>query len=101
MLSVIVLLYNNENYIENCLKSIISQGYKNIEIIVVNDGSTDNSLKIAKKIASTDSRIRIVDRENGGRSVARNTGITWLATCFMVLFLLIVFQIFLQIENKK
>ena len=75
MISVIITLYNDEKYISSCLQSVITQSYKDIEIIIVNDGSTDNSLDIVKKIAEDDKRIKIINRKNGGRSAARNTGI--------------------------
>lgn len=75
MISIIVALYNQELYIESCIKSILSQSYNNIEIIVVNDGSTDHSLQKIKELAKYDQRIKIINRENGGVSAARNTGI--------------------------
>lgn len=73
--SVIIPVYNVENYVERCLESVINQTYKNIEIIIVNDGSTDDSINICKKIADTDKRISIINQENMGLSGARNTGI--------------------------
>ena len=76
MISVIVPIYNVQNYIEKCLKSISNQTYKNIEIILVNDASTDNSLKICKKIQEQDARIKIIDLKiNKGVSNARNVGL--------------------------
>lgn len=72
-ISVIIPIYNAENKIENCVRSIINQSYKNIEIILVNDGSTDDSLNIINKIK--DSRIKILNKNNGGVSSARNAGI--------------------------
>ena len=75
MISVIVPLYNEQDYIENCLNSIITQTYKDIEIVVINDGSTDNSLQISEKIAFTDNRIKIISQQNSGLSAARNIGI--------------------------
>ena len=74
-ISVVVAIYNVEKYLEKCIQSIIFQTYKNIEIILVNDGSTDNSLNICKKYKSEDSRIIIINQENQGVSVARNNGI--------------------------
>ena len=73
--SVIIPVYNAENYISECLESIICQTYKNIEIILVNDGSTDNSAKICKTYADLDERIKYIEKENGGVSSARNIGI--------------------------
>lgn len=73
--SILIPAYNAEKCIEKCLDSAINQTYKNIEIIVVNDGSIDNSLKIMNDYACKYNRIRIIDIENGGVSVARNTAI--------------------------
>jgi len=75
-ISVIIPVYNVEQYLEDCLDSVIKQSYKKLDIIIVNDGSTDNSLNICEKYAASDSRIRVVCRENGGLSAARNTGIS-------------------------
>ena len=73
--SVIVPVYNVDKYLEECLDSIVNQTLNDIEIICVNDGSTDGSLKILEDYASKDDRIKIITQENGGLSVARNTGI--------------------------
>ncbi len=73
--SVVVPIYNVEKYLNRCLQSIINQSYKNIEIILVNDGSTDNSLQIAEEEEKNDSRIKIITQKNQGLSMARNTGI--------------------------
>ncbi|MGL5594128.1 MAG: glycosyltransferase family 2 protein, partial [Cetobacterium sp.] len=73
--SVIVPVYNTEKYLKRCLDSIINQSLKEIEIIVVNDGSTDNSKNIIKSYEKKDSRIKIVNKPNGGLSSARNEGI--------------------------
>lgn len=75
LISIIVPIYNSEKVLDKCIKSIINQSYKNIEIILVNDGSIDNSLKICHKYAKQDSRVKIIDKKNEGVSVARNTGI--------------------------
>ena len=75
LISIIVPVYNVSEYLPRCLDSLINQTYKNIEIILVNDGSTDNSLEICKKYAEKDLRIKVIDKENGGISSARNTGI--------------------------
>ena len=74
-ISIIVPIYNVEKYLERCINSLINQTYKNIEIILVNDGSTDNSLIICEKYKNIDSRIILVNKENGGLSDARNVGI--------------------------
>lgn len=73
--SVIVPVYNVEKYLNKCLDSIINQTYKNIEIILVDDGSTDNSGIICDKYSQTDNRIKVIHKKNGGLSDARNTGI--------------------------
>ena len=73
--SVIVPVYNVEKYIARCLESLVCQTYSNIEIIVVNDGSTDNSEDIILSFANQDRRVKIISQQNGGLSVARNTGL--------------------------
>ena len=73
-ISVIVPVYNVEKYLPKCLDSILCQTFSNIEIICVNDGSTDNSRKILEEYKNKDSRIIIVDKKNGGLSSARNAG---------------------------
>lgn len=74
LISVIIPVYGVEKYIAQCLESVISQTYKNLEIIVVNDGTKDRSAEIAKDYAAKDSRIKVYDFKNGGLSVARNRG---------------------------
>ena len=69
--SVLIPLYNQERYFDTCIHSVCNQSYKNLEIIVVNDGSTDRSPEILKKWASSDRRIRIIDKANDGPSMAR------------------------------
>ena len=66
-ISVILPVYNVEKYLSECLDSIINQTLKDIEIICVNDGSTDNSLAILKEYASKDTRIKIIDKETNGK----------------------------------
>lgn len=75
LISVISPVYNAEKYLEECLNSIINQSYRNLEIILVNDGSTDNSLAICEKYAEKDERIKVVTKENGGASSSRNYGL--------------------------
>ena len=75
LFSVIVPVYNSENYLMNCIDSILSQTYQNIELILVNDGSTDNSLEICKAFAGKDSRVKLFIQENRGQGSARNTGL--------------------------
>lgn len=74
-ISIIVAVYNIEAYIAHCIESLCSQTYRNLEIILVVDGSTDSSGKICEEYAKKDDRIQVVYRENGGLSAARNTGI--------------------------
>ncbi|PLS01120.1 glycosyltransferase [Neobacillus cucumis] len=74
-ISVIIAAYNIENYIIKCLESIISQTFKELEIIVVNDGSTDNTLHLIKNFSKLDDRIVVIDKPNGGLSSARNAGL--------------------------
>ena len=73
--SVIIPVYNVEKYLRECLDSVINQTLKDIEIICVNDGSTDNSLQILEEYADKDSRIKIINKDNGGVSSARNAGL--------------------------
>ena len=75
LISVIVPVYNVEKYIGKCIESIINQTYKNLEIILVDDGSTDNSGNICDDYAIIDSRIIVIHKKNGGLSDARNAGI--------------------------
>lgn len=75
LISVIIPVYGVEKYIVQCLESIINQTYKNLEIIVINDGTKDRSAEIAKEYAAQDNRIKVYDFENGGLSVARNRGL--------------------------
>lgn len=76
-ISVIVPLYNVEKYIINCISSLTNQTYQNIEIILIDDGSTDNSGRICKKLAQEDHRIIYLRKENGGVSSARNLGLQY------------------------
>lgn len=75
LISIVLPVYNVERYIEKCLQSLIKQTYQNIEIILVDDGSPDNSISICRKYAKKDSRIKIYQKANGGLSDARNFGI--------------------------
>lgn len=82
--SVIVPMYNVEMYLDRCIKSIIGQSYKDIEIICVNDGSLDKSGDIAESYARIDSRIKVIHKENAGLGMARNTGIEYANGKFVV-----------------
>ena len=75
VITVIVPVYNTEKYIEKCIDSLKEQTMNNIEIIVINDGSTDNTLKILKKLASGDNRIKIINQSNQKQGAARNRGL--------------------------
>lgn len=75
LISVIVPVYNIEDYLERCIRSIMGQTYQNLEILLVDDGSTDSSGAICDRLAEEDSRIRVFHKENGGSSSARNLGI--------------------------
>lgn len=74
-ISIIIPVYNTEKYLSRCFDSIILQTYKDIEIIIINDGSTDNSLSIIRDYEKKDNRIIVIDKENEGVSSARNMGI--------------------------
>ena len=74
LVSVILAIYNVEDYLSACLDSVINQSYENIEIIAIDDGSTDNSNKIAEAYAAKDKRIKVYKKPNGGLSDARNYG---------------------------
>lgn len=73
--SVIVPIYNAEKYLENCIESLLRQTYENIEIVLVNDGSTDNSKKICEKYLANDSRIQLINTMNQGAGRARQIGV--------------------------
>jgi len=75
LVSIVVPIYNVEKYLQKCIDSLLNQTYKNIEIILVNDGTLDNSLKICEFNQKNDSRIKIISQKNGGLSKARNTGL--------------------------
>jgi len=75
LVSIIVPVYNSQEYLSRCLESAIDQSYKNIEILLINDGSTDNSGKICDGHAISDNRIRVIHTKNNGPAAARNIGI--------------------------
>lgn len=74
-ISIIIPVYNTEEYVRDAIMSIVNQTLKEIEIIVVNDGSTDNSLQIIKDLAKSDPRIQVYSQENQGQAIARNYGL--------------------------
>lgn len=75
MISIIMPIYNSEKYLENAIKSVLAQTYKEFELILVNDGSRDGSWDICQKYAETDKRIRTINKQNGGICSARNAGL--------------------------
>ena len=76
LISIIVPIYNVEQYLNQCLQSVCSQSYDNLEIILVDDGSSDRSPELCDEWAEKDSRIHVIHKQNGGLSDARNTGIS-------------------------
>lgn len=83
-ISVIIPVYNVEPYLERCLKSVTENTYRNLEIICVNDGSTDNCGAILEKFAAVDDRITVITQKNGGLSAARNSGLNAATGDFVV-----------------
>ena len=77
LISIVIPVYNVEEYIEHCIHDILSQTYRNLEVIIVNDGSLDESISIAKELTKDDSRFIYIDKENGGQSDARNVGLDY------------------------
>lgn len=75
LISIIIPVYNVKLYLEKCLKSVVSQSYQNIEILLIDDGSNDGSEILCEQIASSDNRIKVMHKKNGGLSDARNVGI--------------------------
>ena len=75
MISVIIPVYNTEKYLPRCIESVLAQTYRDLDIILIDDGSWDNSGKICDEYAEKDSRVRIFHKENGGLSSARNFGL--------------------------
>ncbi len=84
LVSIIVPVYNVEQYLRRCLDSVLAQTYSNWECICVNDGSPDGSAAILAEYSSKDERFRILDRENGGLSAARNTALDAMAGEYMI-----------------
>ena len=75
LVSIVTPVFNAEKYLEETVKSVQAQTYANWELFLINDGSIDNSLKIAKNLAKTDKRIKVISIKNSGAAIARNTGI--------------------------
>lgn len=77
LISIIIPVYNTEIYLRECIDSILQQTYSNLELIIINDGSVDNSLQIIKSYEQRDDRIKIIDKKNAGVSSARNDGLDY------------------------
>lgn len=75
LVTIVLPIYNVEQYLDRCMKSVVDQTYSNIEIIMVDDGSTDSSGKMCEKWARRDKRIQVIHKQNAGLGMARNTGI--------------------------
>lgn len=75
LISIIVPVYNVKNYLEKCLQSICGQTYKNLEIILIDDGSSDGSGELCDLFAQRDGRIKVIHQTNAGQSAARNRGL--------------------------
>ena len=73
-ISIIIPVYNSENYLPSCVQSILDQDFEDFEIILVDDDSNDDSLKICRQLAASDNRIVVIHQDNAGTSAARNTG---------------------------
>ena len=73
-ISIVVPVYNVENYLKKCIESIIGQSYKNLEIILVDDGSTDSCPEICDLYSRTDDRVKVIHKKNGGLVSARKAG---------------------------
>lgn len=75
LVGIIIPVYNVEKYIRRCLDTVISQTYKNIEVLLIDDGSSDSSYSICQEYSKKDNRLKLLHKENGGVSSARNIGI--------------------------
>ena len=75
LVSVIVPMYNAQNTIRRCVESICGQSYPNLEILLLNDGSKDDTLAVCRELAAADARIRLIDKPNSGASAPRNQGL--------------------------
>ncbi len=99
--AIIVPIYNVEKYLKDCLDSLINQTYKNLEIVLVDDGSTDKSIEIAKAYFDKDCRITLICKSNGGQGSARNVGIEYLSSGFKILPLSSINNVFVSKGSLK
>ena len=88
LVSMIIPIYNSSSYLKECLDSVLGQSLKNIEVLCINDGSTDDSLNLLQKYREKDKRIKIYNQKNQGAGAARNTGLK-MATGKYVAFMII------------
>ena len=93
IVSIVIPVYNAQNYLEKCLDTLINQTYKNIEIILVNDGSKDNSLQICNNYANKYKTIQVIDQKNGGPSSARNAGIEMASGDYIIFVCLLLMKV--------
>ena len=75
IISVIMAVYDGEEYLKDCIESILNQSFKDFELIIINDGSTDNSLNIIKEYIKRDKRIRVINQKNAGLTKSLNKGL--------------------------
>ena len=75
LISIIIPVYNSEQYLDRCINSVLDQTHEDLELILVNDGSTDKSGEICDSFALNDERIKVIHKKNGGPSEARNVGL--------------------------
>ena len=97
--SVIVPIYNSEKTINRCVESIINQTYKDIEILLINDGSIDNTLNILNDYANKDKRIVVINKKNEGVSKIKNLGIKKLDQSLLCLLILMIILIKKLLKN--
>ena len=76
-ITIIIPVYNAENYIQRCMDSVLRQTYEDFDVILINDGSSDNSLELCRNYSKKDRRVTVLDKSNGGAASARNMGLEW------------------------